>query len=51
VKTTDGQVLAKELVQRSASKITLRSLNNDYEDRALKSSEFHWVARILWTSQ
>lgn len=51
VKTTGGEVLAKELLQRSSKKVTLRSLNTAYEDRTLEPSEIHWMARIIWTSQ
>jgi len=51
VKTTSGEVMAKELMQRSTKKVTLRSLNVDYEDRTLDPTEIHWMARIIWTSQ
>ena len=51
VKTTGGEVMAKELMQRSSKKVTLRSLNIDYDDRTLEPSEIPWIARIIWTSQ
>lgn len=51
VKTNEGEVLAKELIQKSTKKITLRSLNSAYEDRVFKPTEIHWMARIIWTSQ
>ena len=51
VKTTGGEVMAKELKRQSAAKVDLKSLNNAYEDRSLEKSEIDWMARILWVSQ
>ncbi|WP_029005059.1 S24 family peptidase [Azorhizobium doebereinerae] len=51
VKTREGEVLAKELVRRTARTVDLRSLNPDYEDRALAAADVLWVARIIWASQ
>ena len=51
VKTTDGEVLAKELKRETARSIELRSLNPDHPDRLLPLSEVAWIARILWASQ
>lgn len=51
VKTNSGEVMAKELVRQTASKIELRSFNPHYSDRTLPSSEITWIARIVWVSQ
>lgn len=51
VKTTSGEVMAKELVKQNASGAKLRSLNPDFPDRTLDQSEIVWMARILWVSQ
>ncbi|MFN3700097.1 MAG: helix-turn-helix transcriptional regulator [Alphaproteobacteria bacterium] len=51
VKTTGGEVLAKELIRQTASKIELKSLNPAFEDRALKQNEVQWIARVVWVSQ
>jgi len=51
VKTTGGEVMAKELARVTARTIELSSLNRDYEDRILDRSEVAWIARILWASQ
>jgi len=51
VKTTEGEVLAKELKRETARSIELRSLNPDHPDRVLPLSEVAWIARILWASQ
>jgi phage repressor protein C with HTH and peptisase S24 domain len=51
VKTSDGEVMAKELVRYSARTIELRSLNPDFPDRSLDRLEVAWIARIVWASQ
>ena len=51
VKTTDGEVLAKELRRQTAKTIELKSLNPDHEDRVLPVDQVVWVARIMWSSQ
>jgi len=51
VKTTGGEVMAKELARVTARTIELSSLNRDYEDRILDRGEVAWIARILWASQ
>ena len=51
VKTTGGEVMAKEVVRSTASKLELRSLNPDYPGRTLDRKDVAWIARILWASQ
>ena len=51
VKTVDGEVMAKEVLRRSARRIELRSLNSRHPDRAFTPREIQWIARILWVSQ
>ena len=51
VKTTDGEVLAKELKRRTENVIELKSLNPDHPDRTLSSDKVTWIARIIWSSQ
>lgn len=51
VKTTDGEVLTKELQRQTASKVELKSLNDKYEDRTFKNNEIQWIARVIWVSQ
>lgn len=51
VKTTGGEVMAKELVRQTAGKIELRSFNPQYAARTLTASDVAWIARILWVSQ
>jgi len=51
VRTLEGEVLAKELVRRSARRIELASLNPAFPDRSFDIGEVTWVARIIWASQ
>ena len=51
VKTTDGEVLAKELKRQTARTIELKSLNPAHEDRVLPLEKVAWMARIIWASQ
>jgi len=51
VKTTAGEVLAKELKRQTARTVELKSMNPAYPDRVLPREEVSWIARILWASQ
>ncbi|MEM7443575.1 MAG: helix-turn-helix transcriptional regulator [Pseudomonadota bacterium] len=51
VRTGGGEVMAKELARETAGKITLRSFNQEHEDRTLDKKDVDWIARILWASQ
>jgi len=51
IKTNEGEVMAKELVKQSASKIEIRSLNPDHENRIIPLQNVVWMGRILWVSQ
>ncbi|MBV8849631.1 MAG: helix-turn-helix transcriptional regulator [Methylobacteriaceae bacterium] len=51
VKTTDGEVMAKELRRKTAKLVELRSLNPRHKDRILALEDVDFVSRILWSSQ
>jgi phage repressor protein C with HTH and peptisase S24 domain len=51
VKTQDGEVMAKQLVRQTASRIELASLNQAHEDRTVPLEELGFMARIVWASQ
>lgn len=51
VRTAKGEVMAKELVRQTASKIELKSLNPAHDDRTIPAKDVSWIARILWVSQ
>ncbi len=51
VKTTEGEIMAKQLVRRTVSKVELKSLNPLHKDPVLATSDVEWIARIVWASQ
>lgn len=51
VRTVDGEVMAKELLRRSANRVELRSLNSAHADPVLALEQVAWMARIIWASQ
>ena len=51
VKTTDGEMMVKELKRRTAKTLELASLNPAHVDRTLASGDVEWIARIVWASQ
>jgi len=51
LKTTGGEVMAKELARVTARTVEVRSLNPAYPDRTLDRKEVAWTARIIWASQ
>ena len=51
VKTTAGEVMAKEVARLTAKRIVLRSVNPAHAERTLDLADVAWIARILWASQ
>jgi phage repressor protein C with HTH and peptisase S24 domain len=51
IKTTDGEVMAKELLKQNSTRIEVKSLNPDHQNRKIPVSDISWMARILWVSQ
>ncbi|OAN50171.1 DNA-binding protein [Paramagnetospirillum marisnigri] len=51
VRTTEGEVMVKQLVRLTAKRIDLASINPAHSGRSLASEEVAWMARILWASQ
>lgn len=51
LKTTDGEVMAKQLVRQTAKKIELMSVNRSHQDRSLQAEQVLWMSRIIWSSQ
>lgn len=51
VRTIKGEVMAKELARKTATKIELKSFNPDHPDRTLAAKDISWISRILWVSQ
>jgi len=50
-RTTQGEVMAKQLARRSARRIELRSLNPAHPDYSFDLAEVTWLHRIVWASQ
>jgi phage repressor protein C with HTH and peptisase S24 domain len=50
-RTSEGEVLAKELGRMSEKSVELISLNPEYPARELPRAQVTWMARILWASQ
>lgn len=51
VRSTAGEVMAKQLARRSARRVELRSLNPAHPDRSFDLAEVSWLHRIVWASQ
>lgn len=51
VRTTRGEVMAKQLARRSARRVELRSLNPAHPDRSFDLPQVDWIHRIVWASQ
>lgn len=51
VRTTAGEVMAKQLARRSARRIDVRSLNPAHPNYSFDLTEVTWVHRIIWASQ
>lgn len=51
LKTSDGEVMIKELRRRTAKALELQSLNPVHPDRTLDADDVAWIARIVWASQ
>jgi phage repressor protein C with HTH and peptisase S24 domain len=50
VRTTPGEILAKQLTRRSARRVELKSLNPAHPDRSLDLKDVAWIHRIVWAS-
>lgn len=51
VRTSRGEVMAKQLARRSARRVELKSLNPAHPDYSFDLTEVAWVHRIIWASQ
>lgn len=51
VRTSEGEVMAKTLLRKTAAGLELGSFNAEHPPRKLKLGDVDWVARILWASQ
>ena len=51
VRTTDGEVMAKILVRRTAKAVELASFNPAHRNLVFPLERIDWMARIVWATQ
>ena len=51
LRTTDGEVMAKILVRRTAKTVELASFNPAHPNLVFPLNRIDWMARIVWASQ
>lgn len=51
VRLRNSEVMAKQLVRESATRIELMSINRAHADRVVPREDVSWMARIIWASQ
>jgi phage repressor protein C with HTH and peptisase S24 domain len=51
LRTTDGEVMAKILVRRTAKTVELASFNPTHANLVFPLDRIDWMARIVWASQ
>jgi phage repressor protein C with HTH and peptisase S24 domain len=51
LRTTDGEVMAKILVRRTAKTVELASFNPEHPNLVFPVDRIDWMARIVWASQ
>lgn len=51
VKTSEGEILCKQLYRQTANRIELASFNTAHDNVELGLEDIDWMARIIWASQ
>lgn len=51
LKTATGEVMVKQIARLTATRVELKSLNSEYEDRTFELSELTFIHRVIWASQ
>jgi phage repressor protein C with HTH and peptisase S24 domain len=51
LRTVAGEVMAKQLVRRSAMRVEVKSLNPAFPDLSFPLDQVAWIHRIVWASQ
>lgn len=51
VRTRDGEMMARQLLRRTAHRVELTALNPADPGRTLDIAEVAWIGRIVWASQ
>ncbi|MGK2870740.1 MAG: S24 family peptidase [Alphaproteobacteria bacterium] len=50
-KTREGEVMAKQLLRKTAGRVELASFNPEFPLRTFSPGDLSWIARIIWASQ
>ncbi|HEY1710463.1 MAG TPA: helix-turn-helix transcriptional regulator [Rhizomicrobium sp.] len=51
LKTSAGEVMVKQIARLTATRVELKSLHSDVEDRTFELSELAFIHRVIWASQ
>ena len=51
IKTTNGEVMAKEIVKQNSKRVEIKSINPEHKNREIPTTEIVWIARVIWVSQ
>lgn len=51
VKLVDGEVIAKQLIRRTAKRVELAPLQNSEPDQFIDLGDVEWISRIVWVRQ
>ena len=51
IKTTGGEVMAKEIVKQNSKRVEIKSINPAHKNREIPMTEIVWIARVIWVSQ
>jgi phage repressor protein C with HTH and peptisase S24 domain len=51
VRSRSGEVMAKQLIRETATRVELMSINRAHPDRVLARTDIAWMSRIIWASQ
>lgn len=51
VKLVDGEVIAKQLIRKTAKRVELAPLQNSEPDQFVDLGEVEWISRIVWVRQ
>jgi len=51
LKTKEGEVMAKEVLKKTATRLDVRSLNPAHGERSFFMKDISWIAKVVWVSQ
>jgi len=51
LKTEEGEVMAKEVLKKTVTRLDVRSLNPVHGERSFFMKDVTWIAKVVWVSQ